>query len=694
MRDAFPKVPRPLEVEPAQAQARLFEALTRSLLGLAAHGPLLLCLDDLHWADPATIGWLAAQPNRLAGSNVCILATYRSADAGALADLTRAFARAGLLEEVPLSRLTEAAVGRILKQLPQRLVDPQPLATRVHHATGGNAFFVLETVRALLEVGGLADPPDELPLAPTVQAAIRRRLSRLSPVGRQVLETAAVLAADLGFDLIRQAAGRSDQEVAEGLDELVGRQLLTDGGTHRFSHDLVRQVTYDEIRPWRRRILHRRAAEAVGAARHPHEVLPWAAMAGHYDRAGDAADALRCYGQAAQAAQRLYAHQEAIGHLERALALARALPAPPATRALLHELLGDSLMARGQHEAAEGAYRAALTCLPLEERLARAVVQRKISDTFRDRLLLPEAEAACAQAATTMGPPAADWPAAWHHAWLEIQLSLMSVLYFLGDFSRLADLADGIGPVVASAGTQAHRADFRFRLTELAVRQEHFTLSPATVDLFRAGLAAAQETGDLARVAWAQFGMGFSLLWSGDVDSAKQALLAALDGCEETGITHSRLVTLVYLACCYRFRDAVDAARAAVEKSLATAAEVDMPICEGVTHANLAWLRWRDGMTDGAQAEAKQALALWGDYPYPFRWLANWVLLAVHEERREPAGAVEQAQAILHPSQRRQPGNLPAVLEAAVRAWRDGKPDETRTALQRAIELAQAEGYL
>jgi hypothetical protein len=298
------------------------------------------------------------------------------------------------------------------------------------------------------------------------------------------------------------------------------------------------------------------------------------------------------------------------------------------------------------------------------------------------------------QATETIGAPAADWPAAQRHAWLDIQLSRMSIWYLRGDFSRLAALADAIGPLVASDGAPGHRVDYAFRLAELALRQEHFTLSSATVNIFRAGLAAAQETGDLARIAWAQFGVGFGLLWAGDLNNAEPALLAAIDRSEEAGVSYHRLLALVYLACCHRLRGDIEAARPVVAQSLEVAAEVDMPIYAGVAHAHQAWLHWRAGHYEAARTEAEQAAILWGDYPYPFRWLGHWVLLAVHAARGDLADAVTQAQAILHPSQRRQPGDLPATLQAAASAWDAGEQAAARAALQQSVELARAAGYL
>ena len=692
--ELFPDLPRPVAVEPAEAQARLFEALARCLRGLSGEGPLLLCLDDLHQADAATLGWLAGLPRQLAGSHVCLLAACRTADAGRLAEVKRAFARPGLLAEAPLSRLSVEAVARVLAHLPQRPPDLPRLAVRLHHATGGNSFFVLETLRALLEDDRLADPPDQLPLAPTVQAAIQRRLERLSPLGRQMLEAAAVLAPDLAFDLLLPTAGRSDLETAQGLDELAGRQLLADGDPLRFSHDLVRQVAYDAISPWRRHILHRRAAGSLDATHLPDGEPAWAALAGHYDRAGDTMEAIRCLEQATLAAQRLHASQEAVDYVQRAIELCRDEPSHSDLKARLVQLLGDSLMARGQHEAAERAFSDALDLLPSNERLTRAVLYHKISVSFQARLLLAEAEAASDRALAVLGPPTTDWPLPWQHAWLKHQLSRMDTLYYKGDLDQLAALVAVITPTVDTVGTPAHRADFVKSLVELAMRQEHFTLSADTVAKCKTLLAAAQETDDLAAIAWAQFGLGFSLLWSGQTTKAAAPLLVGLKQAEEGGLAHTEVLCLTYLACVRRFVGYAVEARRYAEYSLTASRQVDMPVYRAAAHANLAAQQWRDGRADAAQVDAEWALTLWDDYPYPFRWLANWVLLAIHSARSELEEGVEQARAILHPTQRRQPGDLPAVLAAAVRAWENGKPDETRAALQRAIDLAQAEGYL
>jgi tetratricopeptide (TPR) repeat protein len=356
--------------------------------------------------------------------------------------------------------------------------------------------------------------------------------------------------------------------------------------------------------------------------------------------------------------------------------------------------MGDSLMTLGQHEAAERAFATALNLTPPADPLARAILYHKASDTFQARLLLAEAEAESDQALALLGPPGVGWSMEWQHAWLDQQLSRMDILYSKGDLDRLAELIDAIEPTVKAVGAPDHRADFAKGLVELSLRREHFTLSAHTVSRSETLLAAARETGDLAQIAWAHFGVGFCLLWSGQTTEAAAPLLTGLKQAQEGGLAHTEVLCLTYLACLHRFLGDTGEGRRYAEHSLAASEQVDMPVYRAMAHANLAALHWHDGRADAAHVDAERASTLWGEYPYPFRWLANWVLLAVYAARGELAEGVGQARAILHPTQRRQPGDLPALLAAAERAWENGKPDETRAALQRAIELAQAEGYL
>jgi DNA-binding SARP family transcriptional activator/tetratricopeptide (TPR) repeat protein len=335
LRSLCPGLPPPLPGEPEEARSRLFEALGRLVLALAGGPlPLLLALDDLHWADRATLDWLGYLAHHLsdrdhfasAACRLLVLGTYRSEEAQALAELRRSLARAGTLVELELPGLDAEAVWRIVEHLippASALGEPDQAvpADRLQRATGGNPFFLLETVRAFLEAGHPAGDLAELarfPLPDTIRLAVKRRLDRLSPQARQVLEAGAVLGGTFAFDLVRRTAGRGEVETLDGLEELVARHFLQEGdGGIGFRHDLIRRAVAEDLSPVRRQLLHRRAGRALERLR-PEAV---SALAYHFEAGGDGRRALHYHGLAAQQAEVLFAWQEAEEHQDRMLAL-------------------------------------------------------------------------------------------------------------------------------------------------------------------------------------------------------------------------------------------------------------------------------------------------------------------------------------------------------------------------------------
>ena len=693
----FPNLPAPVEVERSQAQARLFEALNRCLLGLAAHGPLLLCLDDVHWADAETMGWLTGLAPRLNGSDVCIVATYRSAHAAALANVKRAYARPGLLAELSLSRLTLDAVERILAQLPEP-PDPGPLAARIHHATGGNPFFVLETVRALLEAERLAEPPSELPLAPTVEAAIGRRLDNLSPLGRQVLESAAVLGSDLSFGLLEETAGRSEMEVAEGLDEVVGRQLLVNGEARRFSHDLVRQVTYGEISPWRRRILHRRAAGALETARDDEGKRAWATIAGHYDAAGDGAEAIRCYERAAAAAAAIYAHEEAVAHLRRAIELANEETDEAGSAAVLaglYEALGDNLVHTGAFAEAEEVYRAALRRLPDGGRLHWAAVESKLARTMSPQQRPDDAEAVYRRALARLDgePPPAE-AEAWRSMRLNVLLGLVNALYWQFRPEAMVAIREQTQELLDAVGTAEQHAQFYSRLNQMAFLQNGCQSPPENVPLARKALARAQESGRESLIARQQFHLGFHLLWHGDLDEAEGMLRKALEGAEALGNSWLQTQSLVYSTIVHRLQGDHVQVAAYLPHLVEISQRIGHSMYTGVGAAQAAWLHYRAGEWQEARARAAAALEEWDGSDYPLQWLAHWPLLAVALKTDGLPDAVDAARSMLDTGQQKLPDVVEEALQTAVAAWEDGDHEKAREAFGRAIAAARERGYL
>jgi tetratricopeptide (TPR) repeat protein len=307
-------------------------------LGLAAGSrPVLLCLDDLHWADGTTLDWLAHLGRKLHSSRLLVLGTFQSEEASAVSGLRHGLARQGILSQLKLERLDEGAILQLLHSLGDPVPSDEPSARRLYRATGGNPFFLLETLRAFLEsepemVGRrdlqeLADLPaadlrdasgQALPLPATIRTAVEARVERLSAQARQVLEAGAVLGQTFTFDLVQRTAGRGELETVDGLDELVARQLLREGDReYRFIHQINQAVVYRGLSRQRCRLLHRRAGEALEKSQPGDH----SALARHFELAAEPGRAARYALQAGLAAKAVYGHTEARAYFERVMAL-------------------------------------------------------------------------------------------------------------------------------------------------------------------------------------------------------------------------------------------------------------------------------------------------------------------------------------------------------------------------------------
>ncbi len=317
LRTLFADLPAPIHAAPALAQQRLYAALTQACRALVAGGRLTLCLDDLHWADEGTLGWLRFLAANWGETPLLVLATAVSLPPE-LAALRQTLARSGRLAEVALSGLSPTAVAQLLQQLPIP-TDPE-LAARIHAVTGGNPFFVLEILRELQEKGQPGQPLAELPLPASVREAILARVALLSQVAQQLLQAAAVLTPHLDATLLQHTAARTEQEAADGLDELLAHGLLAMGNGQwaiAFPHGLLQTAVYQSLNPWRRRLLHRRAGQAL-AQFQPQSA---AALAHHFAAAEEWETAVAHYQQAAAQARDLYAYEVALAQLDCAFAL-------------------------------------------------------------------------------------------------------------------------------------------------------------------------------------------------------------------------------------------------------------------------------------------------------------------------------------------------------------------------------------
>ncbi|WP_399498480.1 AAA family ATPase [Streptomyces sp. P17] len=301
------------------SRLRLFEGMAALLTDLADTAPLLLVLEDLHWADQSSRDLLRFLLSRGAlqrsAGGVAVLASYRADDLHRrhpLRPLLAELVRLPAVERLELRPLADAEVTRLVRSLEERPL-PDTTVRRIVERAEGNAFYAEELLAATdTEAGGVPSGLADVLLI---------RFEQLSDTAQQVLRTAAVAGRRVEHDLLREAAGLPEDELESALREALGRQLLVpgDSDTYSFRHALAREAVYADLLPGERARLHGAFARLL--AGRPRRAETAAERAHHYRESHDLAEALTASLEAADHARRVGAPAEELRHLEAALDL-------------------------------------------------------------------------------------------------------------------------------------------------------------------------------------------------------------------------------------------------------------------------------------------------------------------------------------------------------------------------------------
>jgi DNA-binding SARP family transcriptional activator/tetratricopeptide (TPR) repeat protein len=335
------------------ARLRLFDTIDSALTDLAATAPLLLMIDDVHWADHGTLLLTSFLLRSSRPGPILVLGTYRDTEVGRRTPLTSALTeqrRSGTLDRVELRGLTLDDVAALTASM---LGSPEN-APRIHSRTGGNAFFTEEVLRELAESGPQAVPE-------SVRHAVGVRLSRMSDDANELVAAAAILGLEHDVRALQATAGLGPDAAEPALDELLrARVLRPTTSPHRFefTHALVREAVYDESNVLRRTRLHQRAAVALstlGEDRHLEEI------AMHLFEAASTTDARQAAEMLARAGHRALdrlAYEDAAERFERSLEALELAGADDESGPMLLAR-GDALLRAGEPDEARAAFSAA-----------------------------------------------------------------------------------------------------------------------------------------------------------------------------------------------------------------------------------------------------------------------------------------------------------------------------------------------
>ncbi|MGH9042381.1 MAG: ATP-binding protein [Acidimicrobiia bacterium] len=301
--DLVSGLPGPMRSDPETERYRLFAAISSWLAEVSAASPVLLVLDDLQWAAKPTLLLLRHVLRGPDPTRLLIVATYRDTDMGRghpLPELLADLRRDGGVERIPLSGLDTPAINAFLETAAGHELGEEgdALARAIWSETDGNAFFVAEVLRHLLESGALEQrdgrwttsaPVEDLGIPDGVRDVVGRRLSRLSDTTNRVLAFASVVGLEFEPAVVRHAGGFPEESVLTAVEEAVAARLVVEVPApeprNRFAHALVRATLYDELSSARRVAFHRQVAEAIEVlhARGLDDQLP--ALAHHWARA-------------------------------------------------------------------------------------------------------------------------------------------------------------------------------------------------------------------------------------------------------------------------------------------------------------------------------------------------------------------------------------------------------------------------
>lgn len=311
----------------------LFDALSELIGKLVADDPLVLIVEDLHWADAMSARFLAFLGRRIDRRRVLVVATMRPEDAIDAPMLSQALGelrREGRLDELPLSPLSESESGALARSLrggAEQAREWERIVGEIWAVSEGNPFVIVESMRALRSQS-VASWLDASRVARSVQDVVGSRLDRLSELGRRVVAVAATSDREFSLPMLERAAGVGEREIVTAVEELVRRRIFDSVGDELdFCHEWIRRVAYDRLLPATRAILHGAVGDVLEELHHDRLDEVRDQLGRHYLRAGQPRKAIPHLARFAQLAAQRYALDDACRALGQALQSVEQLPA-------------------------------------------------------------------------------------------------------------------------------------------------------------------------------------------------------------------------------------------------------------------------------------------------------------------------------------------------------------------------------
>ncbi|MFI6489677.1 ATP-binding protein [Streptomyces sp. NPDC050564] len=681
------------------SRLQLFEGLAGLLADLADIAPLLLILEDLHWADQSSRDLLRFLLSRgllqrprpgAPAHRLAVFASYRADDLHRrhpLRPLLAELIRLPAVDRVELRPMADAEVARLVRALRTDSLSDTTVRRIVDRAEG-NAFYAEELLAAL--------PGDFDPASPAMPSGLADvlliRIEQLSETAQQVLRTAAVAGRRVEHDLLRDAVQLPEDELESALREAVGRQLLVPGedATYSFRHALTREAVYADLLPGERVRLHGAFAKLL--AGHGRSAESAAERAHHSRESHDLADALTASLEAADHAQRVGAPAEELHHLETALELWTTVDAtarPQDGDSVTLTLRASAAAARaGEAHRAVHLTRAALARAGSD---ADSELAARVRYTLAGNLIrIDSLKAAFTYSSEALAMIPAE-PASY--TWVWAAATHVMAARYVGhdeDAERVARQALRTAEELELADAQA---DLIISLVGL---EAHNRRTPQGRDRLRQARELARSAGNIPVEMRALYNLAIGCYESGDLDECLTSLTDGLDRARRAGLLSSpyalelRYLQSLVLYTLGRWDECARAAAADAGR---------LPAAGGFATGPALYVALARGDQETAVAGARALL------DGPFDWMAtlvaNIVLTDAAALRGDAQAAVERVHSALEAltdttgAERPDVGvrlaalALAAVADAAEEARLSGDPVGARRWTDTATELVE-----
>ena len=325
-------------------------------------------------------------------------------------------------------------------------------------------------------------------------------------------------------------------------------------------------------------------------------------------------------------------------------------------------------------------------------------IYRKISETLMQQHQQPLAHAALDQAEKVLNLPDGAGTLPERQEWIQIQLARSNLIYWENHPDQMDAIIQKILPMIGDDGRPDQQVELLDQQWMSRLRHERYRLSDETVEIARRKLELVNTLGVEYDIGWAQFHMGFSLLWHGDPQAARAWMVKSYEAAVRMGASLLQVRNLAYLNVVSRQLKDINSLREQCSHLFELASVISEFSYQGISLANQGWLAWRDGDLIRAEQLCKSANETWkqsGGNMFP--WLADWVLLAIAVSQGDLGRAEYCAQALLEPNPLVQPLVEPvaAQLEEALCACRNREdPEAAFECFKQALEMVKASGDL